>query len=269
MILKRRRLQDRSGNASMCSFSAELKFALKKICEERHNIFRIIGRTIHIASTSFNFNAFGDADSVKLFRFESKHVGEISSLLGWPLNRTHTTRNRYATCPMLSTCVVLRRLQTPARWYDMERLFGKHASHLSEIFLEALEEFIDKRSECILSLSSAQVSMRASRYADAVRKKGGANALSNCVGFIDGTVIGISRPGDNFEQRAAYNGHKRKHALKFQALVAPDGLILHAAGPLEGRRHDWTLYLRSGLDAELENRLHIEGTQYCIYGDSG
>jgi nuclease HARBI1 len=82
--------------------------------------------------------------------------------------------------------------------------------------------------------------MRASRYADAVQecKKGDIYALPGCTGFIDGTVIGITRHGDNVLQRSAYNDHKRKHALKFQALVAPDGIILHAAGPLEGRRRD-------------------------------
>jgi DDE superfamily endonuclease len=51
--------------------------------------------------------------------------------------------------------------------------------------------------------------------------------------------------------------------------MSPDGLILHAAGPLEGRRLDWTLYMRSRLAEELEGGLHIEETQYCIYGDSG
>jgi hypothetical protein len=100
-------------------------------------------------------------------------------------------------------------------------------------------------------------------------REGWNSRASSCVGFIDGTVIGISRPGNSFQQRAAYNGHKRKHALKFQALMSPDGLILHAAGPLEGRRHDWTLYMRSGLDEELEGGLCIADTQYCIHGDSG
>jgi hypothetical protein len=70
-------------------------------------------------------------------------------------------------------------------------------------------------------------------------------------------------------QRVAYNGHKRKHALKFQAVVAPDGLILHAYGPMEGRRHDWTLYIRSGIDAQLRDCLLADGRQYYIYGDSG
>ena len=33
-------------------------------------------------------------------------------------------------------------------------------------------------------------------------------------------------------------GHKRVHAIKFQFLVAPTGLIANLCGPVEGRRHD-------------------------------
>ena len=50
-------------------------------------------------------------------------------------------------------------------------------------------------------------------YADAVHSKGA--ALDNCFGFIDG-----------------YNGHKRVHALKFQAITLPNGLIANIYGPV-------------------------------------
>ena len=50
-----------------------------------------------------------------------------------------------------------------------------------------------------------------------------------------------------------------------------DGLILHAAGPLEGRRHNWYLYGRSGLDDVLQELFFVGGKQYSVsvYGDSG
>lgn len=76
-------------------------------------------------------------------------------------------------------------------------------------------------------------------------------ALDNCVGFIDGLIIGIARPRDCEDQHVAYNGHKGKHALKYQAVTTPNSLIIHAHGPMEGRRHDWTLHMRRGLDETL------------------
>ena len=65
-------------------------------------------------------------------------------------------------------------------------------------------------------------------YATAIYKKGA--ALENCFGFIDGTVHLTSRPIIN--QRAAYNRHKRVHALKFQSLALPYGLIGHLYGAM-------------------------------------
>ena len=48
-------------------------------------------------------------------------------------------------------------------------------------------------------------------------------ALDNCFGFVDRTVRRICRPGEM--QRLVYNGHKRVHALKFQSLSLPNGII--------------------------------------------
>ena len=59
------------------------------------------------------------------------------------------------------------------------------------------------------------------------------------------TTVQISRPGDN--QRVVYNGHKRVHAIKFQAVVIPSGLVANLYGPVEGLRHDAGILKESGL----------------------
>ena len=46
-------------------------------------------------------------------------------------------------------------------------------------------------------------------------------------------------------------------------------MVLHVYGPIEGRRHDWTMYTHSGLNEHLPEILNIDGERYCIYGDSG
>ena len=65
-------------------------------------------------------------------------------------------------------------------------------------------------------------------YADAVYDKGA--ALDNCFGFVDGTVRPICRLNTN--QRVIYNGHKRVHALNFQSIAIPNGLIANLCGPV-------------------------------------
>ena len=57
-------------------------------------------------------------------------------------------------------------------------------------------------------------------------------------------------------QEVTHNGYKRIHALKFQSVTAPYGLIAHLFGPVEGRRHDAYNLCESGLLPELENRSH-------------
>ena len=54
---------------------------------------------------------------------------------------------------------------------------------------------------------------------------------------------------------------------KFQAFSAPDGLVLHLFGPMEGRRHDMFLYRESEIYQVLQTFLLISERQYYLYGD--
>ena len=69
--------------------------------------------------------------------------------------------------------------------------------------------------------------------------------LSNCWGFIDGTVRPIYPPGQ--KQRYLYNGHKRIHATKFQSIAAQNGLIANLYGSIEVKQHDSAMLVGSRL----------------------
>lgn len=71
-------------------------------------------------------------------------------------------------------------------------------------------------------------------FLQAVHSKGA--PLSNCWAFIDGTARPICRPTQ--QQRIYFSGHKRVHALKYQSLMCPNGLICQLDGPYPGSRHD-------------------------------
>ena len=125
--------------------------------------------------------------------------------------------------------------------------FGKHISHLSEILWEDLEGIWSSFRHLVsVSFSSASMLTRAPALAAAVYKM--TQCLDNCIGFLDGTVLGVARPGSLAAKNFEYNGHRRKHALKLQMLTGQDGMLYHGFGPMEGRIHDWTLYTRSGLN---------------------
>ena len=65
-------------------------------------------------------------------------------------------------------------------------------------------------------------------YVNAITAKGA--PLDNCFGFIDGMARPISRSGEH--QRIIYNGHKLVHALKFQSIALPYGIIGNLYGPV-------------------------------------
>ena len=65
-----------------------------------------------------------------------------------------------------------------------------------------------------------------------------------------------------------YNGHKNVHAIKFQSVVAPNGLVANLYGPVEGKRHDSGILAMSGLlDALQRYSVSPYGNTLCIYGD--
>lgn len=228
-------------------------------------------RSNEISNSSFDFNLsmMTDRSCLELFRFNHANLNKIVPLLAWPEAKRRTTRNAYRTTPTIAACVLLRRLATPARWVDLEVLFGKFAAQLAEIFREALQLFLSAQGELLTGdIPQGFFSTNAERYSQRVYGK--CLALENVVAFIDGTVLGIARPGGmDSNQRCVYNGHKRKHALKFQAITTPDGLCAHLYGPEVGGRHDMFLYAESDIERFLKDILVIEGRQYVVYGDSG
>ena len=81
---------------------------------------------------------------------------------------------------------------------------------------------------------------------------------------MDGTVRAVCRPGEM--QRIVWNGHHRVHAIKYQAIACPNGLIANLYGPVEGRRHDSGLLADSGIYQQMEQFCDSpNGTPLCIY----
>ena len=76
------------------------------------------------------------------------------------------------------------------------------------------------------------------QYAQAIHAK--SLAPTNCWGFIDGTVRPICRPEQS--QKIVYNGHKRVHALKYQSVVAANGLIANLYGPVGMKNNFLAVY---------------------------
>jgi len=221
-----------------------------------------LARRERIQETTFRLDSFSSEDFLSLFRFLPHNIVKLVSLLHLVVP---FPRNRLAVDSVECFCVVLRRLASPCRWYDMEELFGRHAPALCVVFYATLEVLMRRWDPLLSEWRVDFLRERAALYSTKIEEAGA--YLDKCVGCIDVTTILVSRPGGGF-QRACYSGHKRRHAIKFQSVITPDGLIAHLFGPWEGRRHDMTWYHESGLDAVLSDALVIQGVQHYIYGDA-
>ena len=81
--------------------------------------------------------------------------------------------------------------------------------------------------------------------------------LANCYEFKGGRGRQICRR--TIFQLLCYNGQGRLHALKFQFVVLPNGLIGRSFGSYEDRRHDCGLLYHSGLRvAQLTQLIQLE-----------
>ncbi|KAF0741162.1 hypothetical protein Ae201684P_002225 [Aphanomyces euteiches] len=158
--------------------------------------------------------------------------------------------------------VFLKRMSYPSRLIDLEVFFGIETSVISRIVSKVLDILYEFRG--ILHWDHHRLTKETlTMYAEAIVSK---KAPLNCVvGFIDGTVRPIARP--TRYQRSTYNGHKRVHALKFQSVSAPDGMIIHLSGPYVGRRHDTRMLRESKLSEALSKHMRLGDSTFVIYGD--
>lgn len=257
-------------SASCFSRSTTL-FILASLADKQildHTKLRSRADAISTADFNFNFNAFDCNDCLLNFRFIKADILNLSKAVAWPDFKIWTQRSGYRVEKVPVTFIVLLRLVKAVRWVDSEFMFGKRWSVLSEIFLEALERMMSRNgNRLLLEVNEELWKRRAPVYARAIREK--CQALPNSMAFTDGTGIRIARPKGYKRQTFWYIGHKRNHALKLQDVTPPDGLFLHSAGPIEGRRHDWTLYMPSGMDETLDNMTKADCVSFCLYGTAG
>ncbi|QRV83926.1 DDE superfamily endonuclease [Ceratobasidium sp. AG-Ba] len=160
--------------------------------------------------------------------------------------------------------MLLRRLAYPARYHDIFRSFGWEKSRFSRV-TRTLAAYLYRRWAHILYFDPHRLNhKKLAEFAQVVYKKGA--ALKTVWGFVDGTLRRTARPVRN--QRILYNGWKRIHALKFHSVCTPDGIHSHVFGPVEGRRHDETVYRQSNLERILDLYSYSpDGSPLVIYGD--
>lgn len=211
----------------------------------------------------FDLDCLSDDECKSEFRFLKHDIYALLDVLNLP--DKITCPNRFFVYSDEALCMLLRRFAYPCRYEDLVPRLGRPVPQLSMVVSEMTDLLHVQFGHLLSRLNQPWLSPAdLVEFSQSIYRKGA--ALDNCWGFIDGTVRPVSRPGEH--QRVLYNGHKRVHAIKFQSVVAPNGLIANLFGPVEGRRHDSGMLALSGLLPMLEAHcVSPTGQPLCVYGD--
>ena len=204
-----------------------------------------------------------EAECWSEFRFYRTDIYRLQQVFQIP-DVIHTN-NRLLVDGIEALCIFLKRFSYPCRYSEMIPRFGRPVPQYSIISIQIMNHIFMNFGHLLEDLNQPWLSRaNLESFAHAVHSKRA--ALDHCWGFVDGTVRPVCRP--NQMQRAIYNGHKKVHAIKFQSVVAPNGLIENLYGPMEGKRHDAGMLRDSQLLQKLQQySFNTQGQPLCIYGD--
>lgn len=99
-------------------------------------------------------------------------------------------------------------------------------------------------------------------YAQAIQNACGVQGVW---GFIDGTHRTIATP--ILDQQCYYTGAKKRHGIRYQGIVTPDGLISSLCGPWLGKCGDWRMWEESDICEHLREIFPEEDDRLYLYGD--
>lgn len=203
--------------------------------------------------------------------FTADELVKMANILEIP--DTFITKSRYQFLAVEALALLCARFSSAGDIYDLSVRHDRSQSSISEVINE-LSIYLDETWKHLLDFDEHHLLSPANlkRYAGAIYKAGA--PLQTIWSFIDCTLRQMCRPSR--WQRQAYSGHKKYHAVKFQALNLPNGLFGHLFGPLEGRRNDNYLAEESRIFEKARQHAFREGANantpigqryYHIFGD--
>lgn len=226
------------------------------------SFFMDVGESRLYAATTprLDIMNLSDADATHRFRFSVPELARIANAMRLP---TIIKANNAAFSAVEALAIMLRRLSFPCRLRDLSVEFGRDVTTIGRLFNHMLL-LMDQQYGQHLKLWPGVTAAKVAAYAASITRFN--PAVIDVWAFIDGTHRDIARP--QLHQRATYNGKHRTHQLRYQLVLAPDGLFVSCCGPFVGTRHDVTILQESGLQPVLHPIVTQPPKQYMIYGDA-
>lgn len=257
IAIRKRRLRHRLVASAMFACAS----VIDAYCRYRGGVQEL--RNMEIPHKDFDPDSFCDKTFVCWFRFERYDLKGIIAALNMPDVIISSDRDRANTFDVF--CLLCAKYAFPKRYCDLIREFARSASAMSRL-IKCLRKLLYHRFCNRLRHPPALCAEECACFASKCRSICGHPIV---VGFIDGTVREICKPGQL--QGPMYSGKDRVHSLKYQAINTPDGIIRHIAGPFPGSRHDQFMLRESGILEWIAEFPKQQGTNWphVIYADLG
>lgn len=189
------------------------------------------------------------------FRVIMADIKPIFKAFAWLQRKRVTSRNQYGTSPELISFIP---------YHFMSSCFAMSMDRYCLFIQKAYAPVWDilRMNACQHLLCSNPhetfVAFRAHHFSDAICDNG--SVPENCIGFLEGTGLGIAWTDISLEQVLSHNGHKQKYDIKLQTTMSLKRLALHAAGLLEVRK-TWICTLCSQWSIQLLDVCFVDGAK--------
>ena len=213
----------------------------------------------------FDLDSFENDQCVSEFRFEKKDVYILAETL--EIAESIICYNGTKVDGIESLCIYLKRFAYLCRYSDMISRFWSPVPELCLVSNNVMKFVCDRLGDFLKIMNPHWlVPVIFQLFSDTIHES--RSPSDNCWGLIDGTIPPICRPRK--DQYILYNGYKKVHAIKFQSVVVPNGLIANLYDPAEGRRHGSSMLGDSGLFRDLRQHVHRPSNNIlCLYGNPG
>ena len=209
---------------------------------------------------------FGDSTSCEAtFRFRAPDLRRLYAGLRFP--GVLQTRSRHSCTGEEVFLYTLRRLSYPCTLSTLAWDSGRSISAQSEMFDYGITHIYNNFAHLRDGRSLECWARHFPRFAAAIHRGGrkGRAPLTNCIGYLDGSNQYVSHP--HLNQGLLYNGHKRKHCVKWQGLMLPNGIMPMPFGPVHGSHHDSYIMDQSRVVPVMRRCCRRMGARYQLYGD--